>query len=129
MAIDATRRAAAPADAETVVAGICGVCSSGCGVEIVLEQGRIKRVRPRRDHERGIVCTRGTRAVEIVYSPDRLLYPQLRVGARGEGRFERVSWDDAFAFLVERLAGDRGCARPGGARRLHRPRQLRVRPG
>ena len=103
MAVDATSRAAAPADAETVVAGICGVCSSGCGVEIVLERGRIKRLRPRRDHARGIVCTRGTRAAEIVYSPDRLLYPKMRVGGRGEGRFERVSWDDAFAFLVERL--------------------------
>ena len=61
------------------------------------------RVRPRRGHPCGIVCTRGTRAQEIVYSPDRLMYPQLRVGGRGEGCFERVSWDDAYAFLVERL--------------------------
>jgi len=38
-----------------------------------------------------------------VYSPDRLLYPQLRVGRHGEGRFARVSWDDAYTFLVERL--------------------------
>jgi len=104
LAIDVVRRTAEdPTDGETVVAGICGVCSAGCGVEIVLEQGRIKRLRPRRDHPRGIVCTRGTRASEVVYSPDRLLYPQLRVGERGEGRFERVSWDDAYGFLVERL--------------------------
>jgi len=94
-----------PEGGETVVAGICGICSAGCGVEVVIEQGRIKRLRPRRDHPRGIVCTRGTRAPEVVYSPDRLLYPQLRVGERGEGRFERVSWDDAYAFLVERLQG------------------------
>ena len=92
-----------PAGGETVVAGICGVCAAGCGVEVVLEQGRIKRLRPRKGHPRGIVCTRGTRAPEIVYSPDRLLYPQLRTGERGEGRFERVSWDDAYGFLVGRL--------------------------
>jgi len=95
--------APAPADGEAVVAGICGVCSSGCGVEVVLEQGRIARLRPRHGHARGIVCTRGTRAPEIAHSPDRLLFPQLRAGRRGEGRLERVSWDDAYAFLVERL--------------------------
>ena len=88
---------------ETAVAGLCGVCAAGCGVEIVLEEGRIVRLRPRQGHPRGIVCTRGTRAAEVVYSPDRLLYPQRRVGERGEGRFERVSWDDAYELLVERL--------------------------
>ena len=93
MAIDIvseSEAASAPDSGEMVVPGICGVCSAGCGVEIVLENGRIKRLRPRHGHPRGIVCTRGTRAPEIVYSPDRLLYPQLRVGERGHGRFERV---------------------------------------
>jgi anaerobic selenocysteine-containing dehydrogenase len=42
-------------------------------------------------------------APEVVYSPDRLLYPERRVGARGEGRFERIAWDDAYDLLVERL--------------------------
>ncbi len=102
-AVDDRSSVADPAGGETVVAGICGVCAAGCGVEVVLEQGRIKRLRPRKGHPRGIVCTRGTRASEVVYSPDRLLYPQLRVGERGEGRFERVSWDDAYGFLVSRL--------------------------
>jgi len=102
-AVDARGPDAHPVGGETVVAGICGVCAAGCGVDVVLEQGRIKRLRPRKGHPRGIVCTRGTRAPEIVYSPDRLLYPQLRVGERGEGRFERVSWDDAYGFLVARL--------------------------
>jgi anaerobic selenocysteine-containing dehydrogenase len=92
----------APRD-EAVVPGLCGVCAAGCGVEIVLRDGRIERLRPRLGHPRGIVCTRGTRAAEIVYSPDRLLHPQLRAGERGEGRFERISWDDAYAYLVERL--------------------------
>jgi anaerobic selenocysteine-containing dehydrogenase len=87
----------------SIVEGLCGVCPAGCAVEIVLEHGRIARLRPRRGHPRGIVCTRGTRAPEIVYSPNRLLHPQLRVGERGDARFERVSWEEAYAFLVERL--------------------------
>ncbi len=86
-----------------MVAGLCGVCPAGCGVDIVLAERRIVRLKPRRDHPRGIVCTRGTRAAEVVHAPERLPYPQLRVGERGEGRFERVSWDDAYGFLVERL--------------------------
>ncbi len=87
----------------SLVSGLCGVCPAGCGVEIELERGRIVRLRPRRDHPRGIVCTRGTRAPEVVHAPERLLYPQLRVGERGEGRFRRVSWDDAYGIMVERL--------------------------
>jgi anaerobic selenocysteine-containing dehydrogenase len=86
-----------------VVDGLCGVCPAGCAVEVVLEDGRIARLRPRRDHPNGIVCTRGTRAAEIVHASDRVLHPQRRVGERGEGRFEQVSWDDAYGLLVERL--------------------------
>ncbi|HEY2937969.1 MAG TPA: molybdopterin-dependent oxidoreductase [Gaiellaceae bacterium] len=85
------------------VLGLCGVCSSGCGVELELEGGRIARLKPLKGHPLGIVCPRGTRAAEIVYSPDRLLYPQRRIGERGEGRFERISWDDAFELMTERL--------------------------
>lgn len=93
----------APETPATEVAGLCGVCAAGCGVNIVLQQGRIQRIKPRQNHARGIVCTRGTRAAEVVYSPDRLLYPQRRVGARGEGSFERISWDEAYAYIVEKL--------------------------
>jgi anaerobic selenocysteine-containing dehydrogenase len=89
--------------AMNMVAGLCGVCDAGCGVEVLFRQGQLERLRPRQDHPRGIVCTRGTRAAEVVHSPDRLLYPQRRVGARGEGRFERISWDEAYDYLVGQL--------------------------
>jgi anaerobic selenocysteine-containing dehydrogenase len=102
VAIDTRRRPEEHGTTE-VVAGLCGVCSAGCGVHVVLEAGRIQRLKPRKEHPRGIVCTRGTRAAEVVHSPDRLLYPQVRVGERGEGRFARVSWDDAYGLIVERL--------------------------
>ena len=67
--------------------------------------GRIDRLKPLKDHPLGYVCPRGAQAKEIVYSPDRLLYPQRRVGARGEGRFARISWDEAFDELVSKLRG------------------------
>ena len=88
---------------ESVVPALCGVCAAGCAVEVIKDGDRIVRLRPRPNHPAGIVCTRGTRAPEIVYSPDRVLHPLRRVGARGEGRFERISWDEAMAMIVDRI--------------------------
>ena len=86
-----------------IVAGVCGVCAAGCGVNVHFVDGRIDRLTPLKNHPLGMVCPRGMRAAEIVYSPERLLYPQRRVGARGEGRFERIGWDEAFESLVASL--------------------------
>ncbi len=88
---------------QETVATICGICDAGCGVNAHLLDGKIQRLTPIKNHPLGIVCPRGARAGEIVYSEDRLLYPQRRVGARGEGRFERISWDEAFDYWVEKL--------------------------
>ena len=85
------------------IVSLCGVCPAGCGVEVHLAHGKIERLVPLKDHPQGIVCPRGVHAAEVVHSPDRLLFPQRRVGARGEGRFERISWDDAYAILVDNL--------------------------
>ena len=68
-----------------------------------MEDRWIARLRPRKDHPLGFVCTRGTRAHEVVYSPDRILHPQRRIGERGEARFERITWAEAFDFLVQRI--------------------------
>lgn len=85
------------------VSGICGVCPGGCGVEIELVDGRIERLKPLKDHPVGVVCARGVKAKEVVYSPDRLQHPLTRIGKKGEGRFERISWDAALDRIAERL--------------------------
>ncbi|MFQ5614561.1 MAG: molybdopterin-dependent oxidoreductase [Anaerolineae bacterium] len=89
----------------TVVTSMCGVCSAGCGVNVHLAQadGKIERLTPLKNHPLGIVCPRGAQAREIVYSEDRLLYPQWRAGARGQNRFERISWDQAYEVIVDNL--------------------------
>jgi anaerobic selenocysteine-containing dehydrogenase len=86
-----------------VVSGVCGVCPAGCGVNIYLVDGEIDHISPRKDHPQGCVCPRGMAAREIVYSNDRILYPQRRIGARGEGKFERITWDDAYCQIVDGL--------------------------
>lgn len=91
------------AGGEHVVQGICGVCDAACGVEIVMDGERLVRLRPWKGHPKGIVCTRGTRAPEVIYAPERLRYPQRRVGERGEGRFERITWDDAMEIMTSEI--------------------------
>lgn len=82
---------------------MCGVCPAGCGAEVHLVDGRIERLSPLKGHPQSVLCPRGTAAREIVYSPDRLLYPQKRVGPRGAGRFERITWEEAYALWVDGL--------------------------
>ncbi len=86
-----------------VVPGLCGICPAGCGLNIHLEAGRISRIVPRKEHPQGICCRRGIHAPEIVYSPDRLLHPLKRVGPRGSGQFEPITWDEALDTLADRL--------------------------
>jgi len=85
---------------EKIVPGICGICPAGCGVNIHLVEGKIERQSPLKNHPQGIVCPRGMCAKEIVYSADRMLYPQKRVGPRGSHQFERISWDEAYDLIV-----------------------------
>jgi anaerobic selenocysteine-containing dehydrogenase len=85
------------------VIGVCGICAAGCGVNVHLVDGRIDRLTPLKGHPAGIVCPRGLQAREIVYSPDRLLYPQQRQGMRGDGRFSRITWDTAYEQLTSQL--------------------------
>lgn len=86
-----------------VVSGICGICPAGCGMHIYLNANRIERVVPWKEHPQGVCCARGTHAAEVVYSPDRLLHPLKRIGDKGSGKFERVTWDEALDTIADRL--------------------------
>jgi cysteine desulfurase NifS len=82
--------------------GLCGICPAGCWVTVTLEDGQLKGVRPQ-DHPLGMICTNGAHSPEIVHDPDRLRFPLRRIGPKGTYEFERISWDDAFEIIVEKL--------------------------
>ena len=86
--------------AKETVTGICGICPGGCGVSVVLIDGKVEKILPIKDHPIGVVCIRGLHSKEIIYSRDRLKHPLLRVGKKGEGKFERITWDEAIERIV-----------------------------
>ena len=87
---------------------VCALdCPDCCSLLINVEDGRGSRLRGNPAHPvtRGFLCGKVARYLEREYSPDRLLYPQRRVGAKGEGKFERISWDEALDTIAARLNG------------------------
>src|SRR5438128_4784493 len=79
-------------------------CPSCCSLDVTVVDGRITDVTgtPGHPFTQGIICGKVREYAERVHSPLRVLTPLRRVGAKGEGRFERVSWDDALAEIARR---------------------------
>jgi anaerobic selenocysteine-containing dehydrogenase len=74
-------------------------CPSTCALEVeLLDERTIGRVRGAKSHSytQGVICEKVARYAERIHHPDRLLYPLKRIGKKGEGKFERVSWDTAL---------------------------------
>ena len=96
--------AAAPTSG--LVRGACPHdCPDTCAWQVTVEDGvAVKLVGdPAHPITRGGLCAKVNHYLDRVYSSDRLLYPLRRVGPKGEGRFERVSWDDALDDIAGRL--------------------------
>ncbi len=84
--------------------GLCGICPAGCWVEITFDSdGKMTQVRADSQSELGMICRLGVHSPEIVYSPDRLLYPLRRKGPKGTYDFERISWDEGFSTIADKL--------------------------
>jgi anaerobic selenocysteine-containing dehydrogenase len=79
-------------------------CPDMCSLLAHVEDGRLVRLQGDPDHRMtaGFLCAKVSRDHELVHSPERVLSPQRRVGAKGEGRFAPVSWDDALDEIVGR---------------------------
>ena len=87
----------------------CYQCKAECPILVRVEDGKAKEIRGN-PKARGKACVKGMAGIALEYSPERLLYPMKRVGKRGEGKFERISWDEALDILTEKLRDlkDRG---------------------
>lgn len=87
------------------IPGMCQLCSTICGIMGHVKNGRLLKIEgnPNDPNSRGRLCARGQAGLNHLYHPERLLYPLKRVGARGEGKWKRISWEQALDEIAERL--------------------------
>jgi anaerobic selenocysteine-containing dehydrogenase len=90
----------------TTVRAVCPHdCPDTCGMVVTVQDGRAVDLRGDHEHPftRGFLCGKVAHYLERVYHPGRLLFPQKRVGAKGSGRFARISWDEAIDTIATRF--------------------------
>src|SRR5436305_725556 len=89
-------------------------CPDACSLDVKVDGGRVVKVDggPRNPFTQGYICAKVRRFPELLYGEGRLLYPAVRRGAKGEGRFERVSWEEALDLAAAKIRAAR--ARWGG---------------
>jgi anaerobic selenocysteine-containing dehydrogenase len=80
-------------------------CPDTCALLVTVHDGVATAVRGDPDHPptAGVLCTKVARYTERTYHPDRLLYPMRRIGKKGEGKFERITWQEALDTIASRL--------------------------
>lgn len=95
----------APGKDEKVYRSACRMCHGGCSALVHVKNGEVIKVvgDPEFPLNRGKLCIKGLSSREQVYNPNRLKYPLRRIGQRGEGRWERISWDDAYDIIAEKI--------------------------
>src|SRR5690349_22292443 len=88
------------------VSGFCNLCVSRCGSIAVVENGRFVALEPNPTHPTGkALCAKGRAAPELVYHPDRLLYPLKRTRPKGDPDpgWQRISWEEALKLTADNL--------------------------
>ena len=83
----------------------CRMCHGGCGVLVHMVDGAVTRVTGDRESplNKGLLCPKGMAGAEIVSNPDRLTHPMKRLGNRGDGRWARIAWDEAYDIIADKL--------------------------
>jgi anaerobic selenocysteine-containing dehydrogenase len=88
-----------------VLKSVCRSCHGGCGALLHVRDGELVKIEgdPDSPLNKGRLCPMGVLSRDLVYHPDRLKYPMRRVGKRGSGQWDRISWDEALDEISTRL--------------------------
>lgn len=88
-----------------IVKGVCLNCSTVCGIQGYVIDGKLVKVggNPEDPNNGKSLCAKGQSAPTINNYPERVLYPMKRVGARGEGKWQRITWDEAYGMIAPRI--------------------------
>lgn len=84
----------------------CYMCACRCGINVHMKDGKVAYIEGNRDHpvNQGVLCAKGSAGIMQVNAPSRLRAPLKRVGPRGSGEFEEISWDEALNLATDWLA-------------------------
>ncbi|MGA1863122.1 molybdopterin-dependent oxidoreductase [Deferribacter thermophilus] len=88
---------------EKKVPVLCRMCAQFCPMLAVVLDGRVIRIESNKHTPHSGICARGRSAMGALYNPDRVKYPLIRVGKRGEGKFRRATWDEALNMIASKL--------------------------
>ena len=90
---------------DSVVKSHCRMCHGGCGVLVYTKNGQVEKIAgdPDCPINHGTLCSKGLASAQLAYHPERLTHPVKRLGAKGSGKWERISWDEALDTIAERL--------------------------
>jgi len=83
-----------------VVKTICRVCLSFCGIDAHVENGRLVKVSPMKEHRVNRLCVKAQAIPDLIYSPQRITHPMRKVN----GAWQEISWDEAFNIIADKLA-------------------------
>jgi thiosulfate reductase / polysulfide reductase chain A len=87
------------------VYSICFMCTVRCPIKVTVEDGAVKWVEGNSHQLKGALCAKGSAGTALLNDPERIRYPMIREGARGEGKWKRVSWDEALDYTAQKLKG------------------------
>jgi anaerobic selenocysteine-containing dehydrogenase len=92
------------ANDEKIIRSYCRFCHGSCGVYVHVRDGKVVKVEPDPESpiSHGQMCSKGLASVQIAYHPDRVLYPLKRTGEKGEGKWQRISWDEALDTIADK---------------------------
>src|SRR6476619_5020042 len=81
-------------------------CPDACTLDVTVENGRVVKIDGGDDNPvtRNYICAKVRRFDERLYGEDRVLYPSVRQGKKGEGTYTRVTWDEALDLIATRMA-------------------------
>ena len=101
---------------EQALKSCCFFCNSGCDCVVYVKDGRVERVEgdPESPTTRGKLCAKGLASKQVLYHPDRLKTPLKRIGERGSGHWEPISWDVALDTIAENFTQIRDRYGPQG---------------
>lgn len=96
------------------IPSMCQLCTTACGIIATVADGRLRSItgNPEDPNSQGSLCAKGVAGPSVLYDPQRLLYPMRRVGRRGEGRWRRISWEEAYTEIADRLREIRESGHP-----------------